>query len=147
MPYKTINDLPIRDHITVQSTDNILMSSNLQSYKMTVAELSSRISSNVIAPSGHNYIIINLQTISKNLLPNSHYIIDTSGGPFTVILPTTMNAGDRILIMDAAGTWSTNVLTIDPGTNTIMTVAGVMTMSVSNVTTGIVWNGSDWRIE
>ena len=48
---------------------------------------------------------------------NTHYLVDTSGGPFTITLPATNKDGDVIRFTDATGSWAvggSNNLTIAP---------------------------------
>lgn len=44
----------------------------------------------------------------------NHIDADTSGGSFTVTLPSILAEEDRVGFNDFAGSWATNPLTIDP---------------------------------
>ncbi len=51
---------------------------------------------------------------------NTGYFCNTTSAAFTVTLPSTPTAGDSIQLVDYAGTWDTNNLTINPNSNKIL---------------------------
>ena len=55
---------------------------------------------------------------------HTNYFVDTSAAPFTVTLPASPSMGDRIVFLDATGSFGTNAFTIDPNGNTIMSQTG-----------------------
>jgi hypothetical protein len=50
---------------------------------------------------------------------NKGYFCNTTSAAFTVTLPATPSAGDEVIILDYAGTFDTNLLTISPNGNKI----------------------------
>jgi len=79
-------------------------------------------------------------------VPMEKLMVDTSVAPVTITLPATPKLGDSVMVSDAAGSFATNNCSVDPGTNTLMGVAAIMTLSVNNVGAEFVFTGSDWRI-
>jgi len=79
-------------------------------------------------------------------VPDDKLLVDTSVTTVTITLPATPKLGDSVRVGDAAGSFATNNCSVDPGTNTLMGVAAIMTLSVNNVGAEFVFTGSDWRI-
>jgi hypothetical protein len=71
---------------------------------------------------------------------------DTSGGAFTITLPSTPTTGHYVEFTDGAGTWATNALTIGRNGSTIMGLSEDMTCSTNNDSFGLVYNGATWRM-
>ena len=65
-----------------------------------------------------------------NAVAGNGYFCDTSGGAFTVTLPTSPALGDEISFVDYAGTFDTNNLTIGRNGNPIQGAASDLTVSV-----------------
>jgi len=65
-----------------------------------------------------------------NAVAGAGYFCDTSGGAFTVTLPTSPALGDEISFVDYAGTFDTNNLTIGRNGNPIQGAASDLTVSV-----------------
>jgi hypothetical protein len=73
-------------------------------------------------------------------------LCDTSGGSFTLTLPSAPSTGAVIDILDSKGTFSTYKLTIAPNGKTIMGDSGNMYAVNSGYAVTLVYNGSDWRV-
>lgn len=83
-----------------------------------------------------NYTAANLDAI----------LADTSGGPFTVSLPTPPQANDTIIIADGAN-FGTNNLTVDAGTgNTIENLSQTFILDTNGAKIDFVYDGSTWQI-
>lgn len=67
---------------------------------------------------------------------------DTSGAPFTVTLPITPAVGDTVEVTDAAGTFSTNALTIGRNGSKIRSLTEDMTINTNNAALGLVYTGA-----
>jgi hypothetical protein len=74
------------------------------------------------------------------------YLVDTSGGALTVTLPASPPKGRVITLVDAAGSWRKNNLTVARNGKTIMGYSEDLTVKVSDLEFSIWYNGSDWRL-
>ena len=52
------------------------------------------------------------------------YIVDTSGGAFSILLPVAPEYGATVTFLDAAGNWGTNNITLPGNGEKVMRVAG-----------------------
>jgi hypothetical protein len=71
---------------------------------------------------------------------------DTSGGVFTVTLPAAPTAGNYVEFADGGGAFRVNNLTISRNGSTIMDLSEDMTLSTNNISVGLVYTGTTWRI-
>jgi hypothetical protein len=60
-----------------------------------------------------------VQTTGFTAVAGRGYPCNTTSSAFTVTLPATPSAGDEVIILDYAGTFDTNALTISPNGNKI----------------------------
>ena len=82
---------------------------------------------------------------STTLGPGS-YLVDTSGGAFTIYLPLTPVLGNCLQFVDGPGTWTTNNFTINGNGATILGSSSPLICNVSGEVLRLWYNGSDWRI-
>lgn len=88
-------------------------------------------------------------TTTATLSSNTNYFANTSSAAFTITLPSSPNMGDRITIIDGAGTFAVNNLTVHPGSGTIMGQTGKnLILNTNNVAVDLVYYNSTygWRI-
>jgi hypothetical protein len=71
---------------------------------------------------------------------------DTSGGAFTVTLPATPATGDQVFVVDSAGSWATNNLTVGRNGSTINGSATDLTCDISGVSLQFVYSGTTWDV-
>jgi len=55
-----------------------------------------------------------VQTAAFTAIGGNGYPCNTTSSAFTVTLPASASVGDTIELVDYAGTWDTNILTLDP---------------------------------
>ncbi len=60
-----------------------------------------------------------VKTTGFTATANKGYFCNTTSAAFTVTLPATPSAGDEVIVLDYAGTFDTNALTISPNGNKI----------------------------
>ena len=79
---------------------------------------------------------------------NDRYFVDTSGGAKTITLPASPQTGDQVSLIDLAGTFDTNNLTI--GRNSLKIMGGTADLVVSTENAGIqlVYTGATygWKL-
>ena len=77
-------------------------------------------------------------------LNNDRIFVDTSGGTVTVTLPGSPNVGDNVRVVDVAGSFATNNLTINRNGNNIMGSAADLTSSTDNEGFMLVYSGATY---
>lgn len=95
------------------------------------------------APAGGAYVV---KTSNYTASSGDNILADTSGGSFTITLPSSPATGSAISIIDSKGTFTTNYLIINPNGNTINLDSSNMFVSNTGFAFNLVYNGSDWRI-
>jgi hypothetical protein len=85
-------------------------------------------------------------TASYTAVSGNRIASDTTGGAFAITLPASPTAGNYVEFADDGGAFGTNNLTIGRNGNTIMGLAEDMTVSTNNISFGLVYNGTTWRI-
>lgn len=71
---------------------------------------------------------------------------DTTSASFTITLPATPNAQDRVTILDSTGNFGTNNLTVARNGETIMGLAEDIILDVDNKEYRFIYTGTDWRV-
>jgi len=96
------------------------------------------------APSagGITYVV---KTANYTASANEGVIADTSGGAFTVTLPTSPSTGDQVVVADGAN-WSTNNLTVGRNGSTIDGTAEDLVCDLEGVSIQFVYDGSTWEV-
>ena len=99
------------------------------------------------SPNEGSFIIV---TSAYSAVLGTRLLCDTTTAAFTVTLPTTsLVAGGAISITDGTGNFATNNVTIDGGTNNIVSTAGTsgttLLMDSDGAVVTLVWGGSTWR--
>ena len=79
---------------------------------------------------------------------NDRYFIDTTAGAQTVNLPASPQTGDQVSLVDLAGTFDTNNLTIGRNSLKIMGQSADMTVSTENAGIQLVYTGANygWKL-
>lgn len=73
---------------------------------------------------------------------------DTSGGAWILKLPSSPTAGMQVYIVDNAGSWATNNLTVDPQDATIasQSAGATLVMDVKGAYVAFVHDGTNWDV-
>lgn len=79
---------------------------------------------------------------------NTGYLCDTTSAAFTVTLPAAPAVGAQIVLVDAAGTFDTNNLTVGRNSLNIMGIAADMTINLEGAWVTLVYQGATngWRV-
>jgi hypothetical protein len=87
-----------------------------------------------------------IKTANYTAVSGNRIVANTSGGAFTITLPASPSAGNYVEISDGGGAFQTNNLTISRNGSAIMGLSEDMTLSTNNISVGLVYNGTTWRI-
>ena len=99
------------------------------------------------SPNEGSYIIINA---AHSAVLGTRLLCDTTTVAFTVTLPTAgLVAGEAISITDGVGNCATNNVTVNGGTNNIVSTAGTsgttLLIDDDGAVVTLVWSGTTWR--
>lgn len=88
-------------------------------------------------------------TTNTTVAVGAKVLVDTSGGVVTITLPASPVLGDEVHIIDAAGSFATNNLTVARNGNRIMGLTEDMTVSTNNTSfTLVYYNATNgWRLK
>jgi hypothetical protein len=87
-------------------------------------------------------------TTTYTALAGDRISANTTGGAFTITLPTSPASGTIVTIGDGGNNWSTNNLTVSPGgANTINGVVDSLICNVSSYGVVLFYNGTTWSIQ
>jgi hypothetical protein len=87
-----------------------------------------------------------VKTANYTAAANDGVQTDTSGGAFTVTLPATPSVGDQVFVVDSAGSWATNNLTVGRNGSTIEGSASDLVCNISSVSVQFVYSGTTWDV-
>jgi hypothetical protein len=88
---------------------------------------------------------------TTNVATNIKYFTDTSGGPFTVTLPTLKYVGDVIQLADSKYYWGINNLTVNTQSGEQIKdstgyIDAPLVCDVSGAYIELIWEGTYWRL-
>lgn len=85
------------------------------------------------------------KTTTYTASANEGVIANTSGGAWTLTLPASPSAGDKVFVADGDD-WSTNNLTVARNGSTIEGSAADFVMDYGGVNVGFIYDGSTWQV-
>jgi hypothetical protein len=88
-----------------------------------------------------------VQTSNYTAVNNDGVLTNTTGGAFTVTLPTSPSVGNIVVVVDSFGQWGTNNLTVDP--TALIKIAGntagdTLTCDITGATVTLVYTGATY---
>jgi hypothetical protein len=85
---------------------------------------------------------------SITIAANDRYFVNTSAGAVTITLPASPQTGDQVSLLDLAGTFDTNNLTINRNGNKIMNLTENLIVSVEDAGITLVYTGATygWKL-
>ena len=109
-----------------------------------------------VATDGTNWFELQIEpsyiekTTTYTAVAGDNIFADTSAGAFTITLPSSPTQGDEVSFIDSEGTFDTNNLTIEPGSEKIMaqTAGDEMVVDTNNAAFALVYQDSTygWRL-
>ena len=99
-----------------------------------------------LAGLGENWI---KKTANYTAVAGDNIFADTSGGDFTITLPSSASIGDQVKIIDAEGTFAAENLTVGRNSHKIQGATSDLVISTSGAGIALVYNDSDngWRLK
>lgn len=76
---------------------------------------------------------------------NQRLIADTSGGQFTVLLPSNPTTGFYVVITDG-GDWGATPLLVDGNGNTVEGYSDPISLDIADITCEFIWNTNNWEV-
>ena len=108
-----------------------------------------------VATDGTNWFELQIEpsyiekTTTYTAVAGDNIFADTSAGAFTITLPSSPTQGDEVSFIDSEGTFDTNNLTVEPGSEKIManTAGDEMVVDSNNAAFTLVYQDSSfgWR--
>jgi hypothetical protein len=132
--------LPVANGGTGTATPNIVAGSNVTVTgtwpNQTIASSSS---------GGVSYTAV--KTANYTAANNEGVLTNTTGGAFTVTLPTSPSVGNIVLVIDSLSQWGTNNLTVDP--TALIKIAGntagdTLVCDITGATVTLVYTGATY---
>ena len=96
-----------------------------------------------VSASGITYIT---KTGNYTAANNQGILANTTGGAFTVTLPSSPSAGAQVIVADAGNTWGTNNLTVGRNGSTIEGLAEDLICNITGVSVQLVYSGTTWEV-
>jgi hypothetical protein len=84
-------------------------------------------------------------TANTTAVSRQAYIADTSGGTFTITLPSSPATGDWVTIVDGAS-FQTTALTVARNSSTIADITENLSLNIEGVSVTFVYDGSTWEV-
>ena len=99
------------------------------------------------APSGGGISYTAVKTANYTAANNDGVLTNTTGGAFTVTLPTSPSVGNIVLVIDSLSQWGTNNLTVDP--TALIKIAGntagdTLVCDITGATVTLVYTGATY---
>jgi hypothetical protein len=85
-----------------------------------------------------------VKTTTFTAVAGEGYFVNTTSGAFTMTLPATPTLGDEVAVVDFAGTFDTNNLTIGRNSENIQGTAADLTVSTERAGLTLVYSGSTY---
>jgi hypothetical protein len=99
------------------------------------------------APAAGGVVYTSVKTANYTAANNDGVLTNTTGGAFTVTLPTTPSVGNIIIVVDSLSQWGTNNLTVDPTASIKIagnTAGDTLLCDITGATVTLVYTGATY---
>jgi hypothetical protein len=87
-----------------------------------------------------------VKTSNYNAVNNEGVLCNTSGGAFTVTLPSSPSSGNQVIILDVGNAFGTNNLTVGRSGSTIAGLAEDLVLDITGVSVQLLYDGTTWEV-
>jgi len=133
---KLADDAVDSEHITDGSVDNVHLAGSIENAKLsnssiTINGVSASLGASVTIAAGTDWqaVVVADGSTVTSATAGEGYFINTTSAAHTIQLPSSPSIGDEISIIDYAGTFDTNNLTVDRNGKNIQGSAADLTVS------------------
>lgn len=93
---------------------------------------------------GTDSVVNRTLTSSTTINAGERIFADATTGAFTITLPATPNAGDTVQIIDVAGVFSTNNVTVGRNGKKIQNLAEDLVLNLGNAAVTMIYSGDTY---
>jgi len=97
----------------------------------------------LIVPTAQDWVY---KSTTYTAVTGNRIAADTSGGPWTLMLPVASAVGEAVEVADPKGTFATNNLTVASPSQEIEGVLSAMVCDFNRVRVVFVFDGVSWRV-
>ena len=87
-----------------------------------------------------------VKTSNYNAVNNEGVLCNTSGGAFTVTLPSSPSSGNQVIILDVGNAFGTNNLTVGRSGSTIAGLAEDLVLDITGISVQLLYDGTTWEV-
>jgi len=93
---------------------------------------------------GTDAVVNRTLTTSTSVNSNERIFADATAGAFTLTLPSSPSVGDTIQVLDVAGIFSTNNVTVARNGNKIQNLSEDLILNLNNAAVTMIFSGSTY---
>jgi len=140
-----LDKVPLNSIISIESTKQMLLLTDKTSVTSvtTISTLLGLVGQYTSLDSAEKYTT---KTTTYTAVANDYIYASTASGSFTITLPASPVAQDKVTIVDNTGNFEVNNLTVARNGKTIMGLAEDILLDVSNKEYRFLYNGTTWRV-
>ena len=148
----TLNTLTVAGNVTINGTGSLKVATGTQAQRPGTATAGMlRFNTDTNGYEGYNGSVWGglgggnpwaTKTANYTAVAGDRLFVDTSSSAITITLPASPAAGDQVTIMDLAGSFDTNNLTVARNGQDIMNIAQDLTVNTEHAAFALVFTGA-----